>query len=305
MRDQLPPHYLELVADAALNSYWRKRTLRTFLRRCGVSESFLSSWASEETKRDLLNRLFPKLEKTGDSGIRLINRMADAMIQQTSFPDLRGWEDSEQKIDNAKRAIAALKQYRDQQRNEAEQEREIKATRKRAEEVQKEIRRRQDDLQKLSDSLTELAKNLGTQRAGYDFQKWFYDLADYFEVINRRPYVTAGRQIDGSITVDGTTYLIELKFTREQSDSPDIVSLHKKVSSKADNTMGILVSISGYASVAISEASGPKTPLLLLDQNHIYLLLNGSLTWMSWFAEFGVIPHRPERRTSPLMTFSR
>lgn len=232
----------------------------------------------EESKRDLLNRLFPKLESSGDAGIRLINRMADSLIQQTAFPDLEGWEDSEQKKKEAKRAVAALNEYRQSQRKEAEQERDRKAARERAEEIQTEIRRRGQDLQKLSDRLTELSKKLGTQQAGYDFQDWFYDVSDYFEVVNRRPYVSNGRQIDGSITVDGTTYLVELKFTREQADSPDIDSLHKKVTSKADNTMGIMASISGYSSTAIKEASGPKTPLLLLDHNHIYLLLNGSIT---------------------------
>jgi hypothetical protein len=238
----------------------------------------LATWAKEETKRDLLNRLFPKLERTGDPGIRLVNRMADSLIQQTSFPDLEDWENSEQKKADAKRAVAALKEYRDAQRREAEQEREDKAAKKRAEQIQDEIRRRHCDLQKLSDRLTVLAMNWGTQQSGYDFQTWFYDLANYFEVVNRRPYVSGGRQIDGSITVDGTTYLVELKFTREQSDSLDIDSLHKKVTSKADNTMGILISISGYSSVAINEASGPRTPLLLLDHDHIYLLLSGSMT---------------------------
>ena len=238
MRDQLPPHYLELVAEAALKSYWRRKALWTFLRRCGVSDNFLATWLKDESKRDLLNRLFPTVEATGDAGIRLIHRMADSLIQQTSFPDLEGWEDSEQKKRDAKRAVAALKEYRESQRREVENERDRKAARERAEEIQQEVRLRAQDLQKLSDRLTKLSSELGSQQAGYDFQTWFYDLADYFEVINRRPYVSNGRQIDGSITVDGTTYLVELKFTREQSGSSDIDSLHKKVTSKADNTWG-------------------------------------------------------------------
>lgn len=278
MRDQLPPHYLELVADAALKSYWRRKALWTFLRRCGVAESFLGTWLREESKRDLLNRLFPRLEGSDSAGIQLINRMADSLIQQTSFPDLEGWEDTEQKKKDARQAVAALKKYRDSQRQEAGQERDRKAARQRAEEIQEEIRRRTQNLEKLSRRLTELSKELGKQQAGYDFQSWFYDVADYFELVSRRPYVSGGRQIDGSITVDGTTYLVELKFTREQADSPDIDSLHKKVISKADNTMGIMISISGYSSTAIKEASGPKTPLLLLDHNHIFLLLGGSIT---------------------------
>lgn len=112
----------------------------------------------------------------------------------------------------------------------------------------------------------------------YAFQDWFYKLVDYFETYNRQPYVIDGRQIDGSITVDGTTYLVELKFTSEQSDAPDIDTFFKKVSRKADNTMGVMFSISGYSSVAIKEASGPKGLLLLFDHSHLYMLLRGTCT---------------------------
>ena len=67
----------------------------------------------------------------------------------------------------------------------------------------------------------------------------------YFsEIPNRKPYVHGGRQIDGSLTLSGTTYLVELKFTAEQAGVGNIDTFFKKVSSKADNTMGIMVSIS-------------------------------------------------------------
>jgi len=71
---------------------------------------------------------------------------------------------------------------------------------------------------------------------------------------------------------------VELKFTTEQAGSTDIDSLLKKVNDKADNTMGILVSMSGYSGVAVTEASGRKTPLLLMDHRHVYFLLAGSAT---------------------------
>lgn len=275
MRTVIPPHYLELVADAALKSYWRKRALRLFLRRCGVSESFLATWHEDESKRDLLYRLFPKLEDSGNDGLRLVHRMADALIQQTSFPDLFGWEDSVQKIASATGAVTALRGYRESQQAEIISEKERLRARERAAKISAEIKARKDDLSKLETEFAEIAKGLGTQEAGYAFQDWFYRLADFFEVENRKPYVSDGRQIDGSITVEGTTYLVELKFTGTQSDATDIDSLHKKVSGKADNTMGVMFSISGYSSVAIKEASGPKCLLLLFDHAHIYMLLNG------------------------------
>lgn len=103
------------------------------------------------------------------------------------------------------------------------------------------------------------------QQGGYDFPGWFYDLMDYFDVDNRRPYTSSGRQIDGSITIDGTTYLVELKFSASQFGATEIDSLFKKVSYKADNTMGLLISMSGFSSVALQEASSSKSPLLLFD----------------------------------------
>ncbi|HZR01822.1 MAG TPA: hypothetical protein VFA81_01460, partial [Burkholderiales bacterium] len=41
--------------------------------------------------------------------------------------------------------------------------------------------------------------------------------------------------------------------------------------------MGLFVSMAGYSSVAISEASGKKTTMLLLDASHIFLVLTGGM----------------------------
>lgn len=102
----------------------------------------------------------------------------------------------------------------------------------------------------------------------------------FYEIVCRRPYVTDGRQIDGSVTIEGTTYLVELKFTAHQAGAIDIDSFFKKVHSKADNTMGLMVSMSSYSSIAIKEASTARTPLLLLDYAHIYLLLSGVISFV-------------------------
>jgi hypothetical protein len=120
-----------------------------------------------------------------------------------------------------------------------------------------------------------LSAELGTAEAGRNFEQWFYDLMDFSEITSRKPYIVNGRQIDGSVTLGDTTYLVECKFTTEQSGAPDIDVFRSKVESKADNTMGIFVSIYGFSSVAISEASGKKTPLLLLDHTHLYRILGG------------------------------
>jgi hypothetical protein len=274
MTTSLPAHYLHLVQEATLKSFWRRDTLNDFLRRCGVANRFFATWSKDETKRDLLKRLFPLLE-TNAKGPEVIARMARELIEQKAFPDLVGWEDSQQKLKDAKEAVAALSEYVRRDREATERARQQAEVRKRAAEARAEAVQRTGDLAVLASRLTELAKQIGTQKAGYDFQDWFYDLVGYFEVPARRPYNVDGRQIDGSITLEGTTYLIETKFTSDQASATDVDTFLVKVGDKADNTMGIMVSMAGYSSVAIKQASKPKTPLLLMDFNHIYLILHG------------------------------
>lgn len=276
MNGDINPHLIELVYNAVLKSFWRKQALRKFLRNCRISESFLSTWNVEESKREFLDRLFTELPKS-ERGRAAIFKIAQFLLEQKSFPDLEHWENSADMIRDASQSLNILKKYLEEKQQEKQEQKEREEIQKRGRERKEEIKKFESDLQKLDLRLQELSYRLGTQQAGYDFQNWFFDLLDFNEIPNRRPYNYAGRQIDGSLTLAGTTYLVELKFTTEQSGATDIDSFLKKVNDKADNTMGIMVSISGYSMVAINSASGPKTPLLLLDHGHLYLILGGIL----------------------------
>lgn len=46
-----------------------------------------------------------------------------------------------------------------------------------------------------------------------------------------------------------------------------------------DNTMGIMISISGYTKVTIEEASGSKTTLIVMDASHLYLFFSGIMSF--------------------------
>ena len=274
MKTRLTPYYIELVYEACLRSFWRKKALSKFLRHCSVSDNFIATWGPEESKRDFLDRLFMELPKS-DRGRQGLLRIAASLIDQRTFPDLQNWEDSAEKIKAAHEAVSRLNLYHDQQDEDIQTEEERQKAREEFQKRQAEVTRSQQTLKKLADRLNELGKRLGEQQAGYDFQAWFYDLLDFSEIQNRRPYVHEGRQIDGSLTLLGTTYLTELKFTTSPADPVAIGDFFKKVTDKADNTMGIILSISGYTEIAKKDASSAKTPLLLLDHSHLYLVLSG------------------------------
>lgn len=290
MPAKITPRLIELTYEAALKSYWRRNALRKFLLASHVSDSFVATWSNDESKRDFLDRLFPKLQAT-EKRKKVIFQMAASLSEQTTFPDLRNWEDSDQKIQEAYKAVQELKAYLKKQGQEVRGEREREQAKQRARVERAKIQRSLTDRAKLQRKLDEMHCKVGTQDGGYEFEEWFYDLLDFCEITNRRPYKSNGRQIDGSLTLDGTTYLIELKFTKDQSGAPDIDSLKAKVNNMADNTMGIMVSISGYSGTAVSEASGSKTTLLVLDAGHLYLFLSGAMG-------FGEIISRVRRHAS-------
>lgn len=290
MAKRLAASFVNLVYNAILKSFWRRKALWRFVRQAGIAGTFLATWGNDESKREFLDRLFAKLPDQ-PKGQEIILAMARDLAQQNSFPDLVGWEDSDRKIEEARDAVLALRRALAKIADQGQSERDRREAQERFRTFQEEVRRSRQTLESLSNRLNELATRLGSQQAGYDFQDWFYDLMDFFETTNRRPYVVNGRQIDGSVTISGTTYLVELKFTQDQAGAPAIDTLLKKVNDKADNTMGIMVSISGYSETALSEASGPRTPLLLLDHRHLYLTLGGALT-------FGEIVDRVRRHAS-------
>ena len=96
--------------------------------------------------------------------------MADSLIQQASFPDLIGWEDSKQKIADAAASVDALRTYRNAQQAQAATEKEKADAKKRAAEINAEIRARATNLTKLEDELTELSKQLGLPPPGMHFR---------------------------------------------------------------------------------------------------------------------------------------
>ncbi|MGH9626480.1 MAG: restriction endonuclease, partial [Bryobacteraceae bacterium] len=214
-----------------------------------------------------------------DKGRAVISEMARNLSEQTTFPDLRSWEDSPHKLADAAKAVAELKAYLKARDQEIQSEKEKEDAKTRARETRQKVQRSHTGKFTLQQRLDGLHPAIGTQQGGYDFQDWFYDLLDFCEFENRRPYMNAGRQIDGSLTLDGTTYLVELKFTASQADATDIDSLRSKVDDTANNTMGVMVSICGYTRVAVTQASGRKTTLLLFDAQHLYLFLTGALSF--------------------------
>lgn len=278
MSKKLSPMFVELTMDALLKAFWYKPSLRLFLQQHRIAERALAQWHADQSKRDFILWLWPQLVKD-EKGQNAILDMARSLAEMQHFPDLERKEDTRIRIPDAKESIARLRKAVLSINETIRESKDSEQRRKAAFEQMSSRIAAQQSIEKLAARLTEITSQLGSQDGGYNFERWFYDLAIFFELEARPGYVANGRQIDGALTVDGTTFLVETKFTTTPIGSPDIDTFMAKIESKADNTMGILVSISGFNEGAKGSASKQKTPMLLLDHGHIFnLLLSGVMT---------------------------
>ena len=271
MNKKLSPYFISLTQDACLRAFWRKSTLKNFLAQMGIKEQFLLSWDENETKQVFLSKVFSKLSTHKEMvGHQTILRIAESLIEMKSFPDLHGWNDSAEKISNAAKAIERLKFEYSKIKTELSSEEKKRRTKEKLAKVQF----HEQSLSEFSNQLLLLMDKIGTQKAGYDFEKWFYDFLIFNDIPATPSYKDKnGRQIDGAFTVDGVTYLLETKFTKGRIESPDIDIFDAKIRKKADNTMGMMVSINGFVAEAIQTASCDRSVMILMDGTHLFNLI--------------------------------
>src|SRR3990172_958577 len=181
MSKKLSPAFVELTQDALLKAFWYKPSLRLFLQQHGISDSALAQWNAEQSKRDFVLWLWPKLVKD-DKGQNTILGMARSLTEMNHFPDLERKEDTKIRIPAAKEAITRLREGVRAINETIRDTKEIESRKKIAQEERAVRIAVQQRSEKLQESLNSLMPQLGTQAGGYAFERWFYDLSIYFEL---------------------------------------------------------------------------------------------------------------------------
>ena len=98
---------------------------------------------------------------------------------------------------------------------------------------------------RLTDRLLELSSTDPHSR-GYAFERFLKDLFDAYGLSARSSFRLAGEQIDGSLMLGNSTYLLEAKWTNTPVDAATLRAFNAKVEDKAKWTRGLFVSYTGF-----------------------------------------------------------
>jgi hypothetical protein len=100
-------------------------------------------------------------------------------------------------------------------------------------------------IQKLTSDLLSIS-TLSPHQRGYAFQTFLKDAFNLYSLSARESLRLKGEEIDGSFMLDNEIYLIEAKWTAEQTGVADLHNFEGKLQQRAAWTRGLFVSYSGF-----------------------------------------------------------
>jgi Restriction endonuclease len=106
------------------------------------------------------------------------------------------------------------------------------------------------------------------RRRGFAFERLLNRVFTMSDLDPRAGYRPAGEQIDGSIYFDGRVYLLEAKWHADPLPASTLYQFRGKVDGKLVGTIGIFISMSGYAEDAVDALLVGKGLNIILFDRH-------------------------------------
>lgn len=280
---KISPEVLLKLQNALSVIYWYKTDLRSFIASTIRDATILATqdWNDKNVpKRDLVQDLIRRFVNNEiryqEDLLALIRAVADF----SDFSHLKYLDDGEKKVQQAKEKVAALanssKGYLTQLK-ELERKESQKAIN-----LEKEQKRqiRQENLTNLKNDFFSIISESSTQKKGYLFEKFLYNLFEYFDLDPKKSFRISGEQIDGAFSFDGNDYLLEAKWVSTSDITKStIMEFGGKINEKLDNTLGVFISYNGFSDECqCLKTVGSLKPIFLVTGAEIMMILENRIT---------------------------
>ena len=102
------------------------------------------------------------------------------------------------------------------------------------------------------------------RKRGYAFEGILKNCLTHEQLDPRSSYKTEGEQIDGSFFLDGSVFLLEAKWHKDELPASAIYQFKGKVDGKLAGTIGVFISMSGYSKDAVDALTLGKSLNVIL-----------------------------------------
>jgi len=274
MPKRLSPQAILALEEALAVIYHYKNDLRRFLATCGVDSGQLAQVDWSQYKRRIVSDLFVLLLDEKNLSPHLLTSLCRDVAAMDNFSHLAVLEDGERKAAAAKAAVAELRRLVNRHETQEEEEKLATERRKKLRDSEAKLDAFQTKLVQIRSLFRAVSANEGTpQKRGAELEAVMNDIFSLFDLDPKASFRIRGEQIDGAFTLDGTDYLFEAKWEKDPIDRASLDEFVSKIGRKLDNTLGLLLSMSGFMPNAIELHSGRRATLLLMDSYDLQAVL--------------------------------
>lgn len=273
------PVYEAAVAVAGEALYW-KESLERILRASGVAQRAYDRY-EHLSKYQIVRNVWGDLDGAGAKG-RIVQHRIVKALATLEAPDPKASNPAA-----GVRAIAELRRLAAEAEilvspEEAERQRRRTASA----EAASQLSARRERLALLHKDFLVLHTMNDVQRRGYAFEKLLGDMFRVNELEYRGSYKTETDQIDGAVTLDSFTYLMEARWRKEPAADAELGALTHKVERRLDATRGLFVSMAGYRDEAVHLYRLAKdNRLVLIDGQDLAWILEGRISFIEGLRE--------------------
>lgn len=267
-----PPEFIAALKDTLKNIYWYKKDLRLFLLNLELPDRIVQKqlWDDkEEYKITIVDKILQHLIVSGDNGLGAMRRIVKTILGIENFDYLKGLEDGASKVQCARRSVEKLRELVSKHDASLLESKKMEAS------IQKSIIKN-IDLSIFEKEFAELTKIQNPQKRGFEFERFLCRLFEIHDLNPKGSFKNVGEQLDGGFELESTFYLLEAKWEDNPQNASTLNLFNQKVTGKLDNTLGLLISMSGFSKDAIEcFQKGKRTSILLMDGQDISVVLQG------------------------------
>jgi restriction system protein len=297
-----PPELMELLVDTIPLLCRSKVAVLDLLRGAGVGEELLLGFRrqlqedpSTISKYKIVRSVLVRLNQQGDRSLParrlLLRRVAEFEDFSTCWPDdqlkAKGLVAEIRRVVNVKDSFTRLQQEGDQQRQHDHRQRQAE---REAKAVQAEERRQR--IRALREDLNAVIRMGNPQQRGAALEALLNKIFAAEGLSVREAFVLrdgsgqATEQVDGVVELDGTPYLVEVKYWAEALGKWPVAEHLVRVYGRAE-VRGLMISASGYTQPAVDECQRvlAQRVVVLGELRELVMLLEQERPLDEWLRE--------------------
>lgn len=281
MTKRLSPAAVVALKEALCAVYWYKADLRSFLQQCLSTPAIVASLNWDNYKRQIVADLVDRLTRDRDKYLGDLTRLCHEVCAITSFEHLEQLDGGAEKAKRARNAVGQLRRLVEPHQQAQEEQDDLIDRQRRAAEKLKANAAVRQKLEEIKARYMALVVSANAHGRGFELEKVMYDLFELFDLDPKASFRNTGEQIDGAFSLEGTDYLFEAKWQQESAGAAALDSFAAKVRRKLENTLGVFLSINGFAPDGVTAHSSGSPVVILMDGSDLMAVLEERIDFVS------------------------